>query len=195
MEETCFGSAAGYDGALPCSTMTDTENIRKGITLATPSKAAAIALTAGLFCAIMTSTPTWAWEHGKSEDSAWARMDQDGIQLSFQCRRGTGRVSMVLSDLSQGADLSAPLRSIDTSGALMLWIQLPDGRTSRDSFAGFNEQGSVVAEIPANHINWEFFANGQQLTLQDTGTRRELFKSQMKGTGAARLAFKERCGI
>lgn len=156
---------------------------------------ATVAMFIGLLSALIVPVSALAWEHGKSDNSAWARADQDGIQLSFMCRRGTGRVSMTLSDLSEGTDLSAPLKSIETSGALMLWIQLPDGRTSRDSFKGFNEQGSVAAEIPANHINWEFFANGQKLTLQDTGARKTLFESGMKGTGAARLAFEERCGI
>ncbi|MGP3699747.1 hypothetical protein [Rhodobacter sp. NSM] len=102
---------------------------------------------------------------------------------------------MNLIDRSKGADLSAPHKTISTTGGLMLWIELPDGRTSRDSFIGFNEQGSISAEIPADHIHWDFFANGQRLWVQDTGSWETLFESGMKGTGAARLALLERCGI
>lgn len=143
----------------------------------------------------LLAAPAGAWEHRKSADHASTWMEQNGIRLSLSCSRGTGRVSMSLSDLSEGVDLSAPLKSIETTGALMLWIELPDGRTSRDSFIGFNEQGSIAAEIPANHIHWDFFANGHKIWLRDSGDGRILFESDMKGTGAARLAFSERCGI
>lgn len=136
-----------------------------------------------------------AWELGKAADSAWTAESSDGIRLRFSCSRGTGRLSMMLTDLSKGADLSAPLASIEASGSLMLTIQLPDGRTSRKPIASFNEQGSVAAEIPAGSFDLEAFANGQSLILEDVGAARALFRSGMKGTGAARLAFSERCGI
>lgn len=144
---------------------------------------------------LMVSSPAMAWELRKSADSASTMLVQDGIQLSLKCRQGRDRVSLMLSDLSEGADLSAPLRSMNTSGGLMLWIEMPDGRTSRDSFSAFNEQGSIAAEIPKEHINWDFFANGRKLWIKDTQTNETLFQSGMKGTGAARLAFRERCEI
>ncbi|TRW92758.1 hypothetical protein FNJ84_20910 [Paracoccus sp. M683] len=136
-----------------------------------------------------------AWELGKSADSAWTAESSDGIRLGFSCSRGTGRVSMMLTDLSKGVDLSAPLASIEASGSLMLTIRLPDGRTSSKPIASFNEQGSVAAEVPTGSFDLEAFANGQSLLLEDVGTGKALFQSGMKGTGAARLAFRERCGI
>lgn len=148
-----------------------------------------------LLALLLLSSPAMAWDLRKSADSASTSVVQDGIRLTFWCSRGGDRVSLSLSDISEGVDLSAPLKDISTSGAMMLWIELPDGRTSRDPFSGFNEQGSIAAEIPAGHINWDFFANGEALRIQDTRTRKTLFKSGMKGTGAARLAFRERCGI
>ena len=102
---------------------------------------------------------------------------------------------MSLSDFSKGADLSAPLASMEASGSLLLMIKTPDARTVRNPISSFNEQGSVAAEIPVNAFDLEAFANGQSMVLQDSATGRTLFQSGMKGTGAARLAFRERCGI
>lgn len=152
-----------------------------------------ISILMAALCAF--SSPASAWELIKRDNGATTAMEQNGIRLSLSCSRGQGFISMVLTDISEGTDLSAPLKSVETSGALMLWIELPDGRTSRDSFTGFNEQGSVAASIPTTHISWDFFANGHKLWLQDSGKRERLFESGMKGTGAARLAFRERCGI
>lgn len=149
----------------------------------------------GLLALCLLSSPATAWDLQKSSDSASVAMVQDGVRLSLSCRRGSGKVSLQLTDVSGGFDLSAPLKAIQTTGALMLWIEQPDGRTSRDSFRGFNEQGSIAADIPSDHIRWDFFANGKTLRIQDTTTTKILFRSGMKGTGAARLALQERCGI
>lgn len=150
-------------------------------------------IVAGVAC--MLAVPADAWDLRKQADSASTSMVSDGIRISLMCRRNRNHVDLLLTDISGGVDLSAPLKGMTTSGAMMMWIELPDGRTSRDSFSAFNEQGSISAIIPTDQVSWDFFANGQRLWVQDTGVNKKLFESGMKGTGAARLAFKERCGI
>lgn len=149
----------------------------------------------GVLTICATADPVTAWDLHKWPDSAATTQVENGLQLTFRCSRGRNSVEMTLSDISGGTDLSAPLRDITTSGGMMIWIRMPDGGFSQDAFTGFNEQGSVAASIPVDQITWDSFANGEQLWIQDTGTNDALFTSGMKGTGAARLAFLERCGF
>lgn len=141
------------------------------------------------------ASSAYAWDLQKFPDSASTTQIEGGLRLTLSCSRGHGIIGFSLSDISAGFDLSAPLREITTSGNMVIWIRMPDGRLSKDAFTGFNEQGSVSASIPVDGISWDFFANGEQLWVQDTGVNDPLFTSGMKGTGAARLAFLERCGF
>lgn len=153
----------------------------------------AATLAAMILCA--TAAPSFAWDLRKQPDSASTSQVEGGKRLTLSCSRGRGTLDLSLSDISAGTDLSAPLREISISGNLVLWIGMPDGSFTQDAFTAFDEQGSVAASIPVDAISWDSFGNGEKLWLQDTAVNDPLFASGMKSTGAARLAFLERCGF
>lgn len=153
----------------------------------------AATLAAMILCA--TAAPSFAWDLRKQPDSASTSQVEGGKRLTLSCLRGRGTLDLSLSDISAGTDLSAPLREISISGNLVLWIGMPDGSFTQDAFTAFDEQGSVAASIPVDAISWDSFGNGEKLWLQDTAVNDPLFASGMKSTGAARLAFLERCGF
>ncbi len=78
---------------------------------------------------------------------------------------------------------------------LMIWIRLPDQRTVKWSFGVQPESDALSGVIPMSSYNLDFFGNAEHMEIEDNDTHDVLFTSTMRGTGAARIAMKERCGI
>lgn len=130
-----------------------------------------------------------AWELNKQQNSASTHEVVDGFVLKFECRRGSDKLGFQLSDLTLAG------RGMQGEEALMIRIALPDNRTERWSFIAQQEGPALTGEIVVSSQTLDNFGNGIQLSLSNPMTRKLWLETQMNGTGAARLAFRERCGL
>lgn len=147
--------------------------------------------------AILSAMLAWAamalpghgWELIKRDDSATTLQRQGDYLMSLSCRRGRGEVEFALNDDSLRGDAFIGVET------LAMRVIAPDGGAETWSIAVGMEGPSLTGPVRATAQMLDAFGNGESLTLEDPARRRVLFRSEMKGTGAARIAFRERCGI
>ncbi|EKE43709.1 hypothetical protein OCGS_2043 [Oceaniovalibus guishaninsula JLT2003] len=115
--------------------------------------------------------------------------DAGRYTVVMTCSRGRGIELSVLDSAARGDEFA----EVDS---LMVWITLPDGRTDRVSISPVWQEGAALsgAFVP-NGVTMDFFRNGIRFEVDSPQTRTTFAATDMKGSGAARLAFLEQCGI
>ena len=146
-------------------------------------------LIALLLASAMAASPALAWDLRKEDHSAATTETVGDSAVTLRCWRGRDHLGFELDDLTGGGQHRGEIRN------LMLWIKLPDGRTDRWPVGVIAEGPVLSGAAIVSDFNLGFFANAESLEVTVANTGQLLFRSGMKGTGAARIAFKERCGI
>lgn len=150
-------------------------------------------ITAALFLSAATlgsaPLPAAAWEMFKGENSVSTFQQAGNYSVTISCTRGRDRLGFTISDLDQSGD------GFDRIEAVMIWITLPDGRTDKWSIIVSPEGPALSGPIAFSSQTLDFFGNGASFGITTFPESRKIFESDMKGTGAARIAFRERCGI
>lgn len=143
-----------------------------------------------LFLALLlAATPAAAaWETTQSEGFASTSYRGDRYRAEISCNRGGG-LQLGLFDESLRGDAFDGVRS------LMVWLTLPDGRTDRWPVDVAHEGPKLSGELIVSDFNLDFFRYGQRFVIDSPQTRTVFLEGDMRGTGAARLAFLERCGL
>ena len=146
-------------------------------------------LLPGLIAFLLLASPSMAdWKTVQSPGKARAVYQSGKYELWIHCRRGQG-FQLWLSDLTlNGSDFQG-VRS------LMMWVKLADGRTDRWPVEVVKENAGISGELVVSDFNLEFFRNAQSFELDSPQTRQIFLSGDMRGTGAARLAFLEQCGL
>ncbi|MBU3029836.1 hypothetical protein [Paracoccus marinaquae] len=142
--------------------------------------------------ALMTclATPAPAWELYRLTDDYAATGNTAGeYVVNISCVRDRG--TLYLSIAPFGMDRSA----VDGLTKVSMQITLPDGRSEQVEVALTPERDSFDGPFPVRADWLAAFKDGREMRVSRTDTGLELFRSDMKGTGAARLLFAERCGI
>ncbi|UWQ20808.1 hypothetical protein [Jannaschia sp. W003] len=143
----------------------------------------------GLAAATLLVTPAAAeWQTVQSDGKARAVYQDGRYEVWIHCRRGAG-MELWLRDLTLSGNEFPGVAS------LMMWVTLPDGRTDRWPVRVVQEGPGVSGPLVVSGQNLELFRNASRFELDSPQTRRTFLAGDMRGTGAARLAFLERCGI
>ena len=130
-----------------------------------------------------------AWDLRQGNGTAVTKQEAGRYTVMLNCSRGRGAEISVLDTTLRG-DAFAGVQS------LMVWIELPDGRTDRVPIIPVWQEGAALSgEFVPNGWTMDFFRNGVRLKVDSPGTRQTFVSTDMSGTGAARLAFLEQCGI
>ncbi|MCU9848031.1 hypothetical protein OEZ60_08430 [Defluviimonas sp. WL0024] len=138
---------------------------------------------------LIAALPALAWETEQTPDSARTWQSVSGLAAEFGCRRGQqGYLDFRLTDAAGGGRF-AGIRS------LMLWIELADGRTARYPVDVAIAGPSLIGRFYVSAEILDHFQNGTAMIIDSALPRQEFLRTDMKGTGAARLAFRERCGL
>ncbi|KGJ01789.1 hypothetical protein SAMN04487972_1534 [Paracoccus halophilus] len=133
--------------------------------------------------------PGHGWELVKMENIVTTSQGDGRYLLSLSCQRGDNHLNFDLFDQSLTGD---ELQGVE---AVMMWIRAPDGRTDKWSVKTYREGPNLTGRVAFSAQTLDFFRDAESLEVEDIFGRRVLFRSDMKGTGAARIAFSERCGI
>ncbi|MEM1299258.1 MAG: hypothetical protein AAGH68_08240 [Pseudomonadota bacterium] len=73
-----------------------------------------------------------AWQSGEDNRGAWSRIQSGVVMLQITCRRNDPRFFFTLS----GGPFNGMKNADDQSDSMMIWIELPDGRTGRHAIDG-----------------------------------------------------------
>ncbi|KGJ09436.1 hypothetical protein [Paracoccus sphaerophysae] len=140
--------------------------------------------------ALLWGSAAGAWTLNKSANSVTANEIVGDRAISITCyRHAPDRITISISDLSQTG------RGFERETPLMAWVRLPDGRTMKWSFSGVPEGPAFAGVMPVSSQNLDFFGNAESLSVQDQASGQTIVQTGMKGTGAARIAMRERCGF
>jgi hypothetical protein len=138
---------------------------------------------------LLVATPAAAaWETRQSEGFASTSYQGDRYRAEISCNRGRG-LELRLFDESHRGD------AFDGVRGLMVWVTLPDGRTDRWPVDVVQEGPALAGELIVSDFNLDFFRSGERFVIDSPLTRTVFLEGDMRGTGAARLAFIERCGV
>lgn len=144
--------------------------------------------------AILVGTQAFAadWQSGESRQSAWAMISQGKMNLRLACNRGQRDLHFVLT----GGPFPGMKNVDDGNESMMMWIEMPDGRTARHPIDGhyFAPDKSFVGRFVVSDTVLDQFRSGSKLSLTaPTGAAIATFG--MKGTGKARGHIKEACRL
>jgi hypothetical protein len=152
------------------------------------------ALLAG---ALMLSAPAMAdWQSGSSQGQAWTQVRADGLTLHLACNASLGTdLYLVLSGTVP--DYPGLAKVDDQSSALMIWVELPDGRTDRHPVdAHYVEaDNAFVGSVQMSRAMLDRFGGGRRLYLTTPRFDEPLFVTDMRGTAVSRDAFARGCGL
>lgn len=139
---------------------------------------------------MITAQPAHAlWTLEQRNGFARTTSSGPGYTVEISCRRGA-RLQFTL----RGVDAAAA-REFRGVRALMMWITVPDGRTDRWPVDVVQQGNSLTGELYVSDFQLNFFRQGKTFEIDAPGQRRQFLDGDMKGSGAARLAFLEQCGI
>ncbi|SMX41587.1 hypothetical protein [Actibacterium lipolyticum] len=138
---------------------------------------------------LLIASPSFAdWKTVQSNGKARAVYQSGNYEVWIHCRRGQG-LELWLRDLTLSG------RDFQNVRSLMMWVKLPDGRTDRWPVTVVQEGAGISGALLVSDFNLEFFRNAQSFELDSPQTRQVFLSGDMRGTGAARLAFLEQCGL
>ncbi|MCV6593695.1 MAG: hypothetical protein OIF48_12125 [Silicimonas sp.] len=131
----------------------------------------------------------WFNESPNKTDRAYHAVVSNGVKLQLGCFRNAGDLDFLL--------ISDTIALPDLTG-LMIWIELPDGRTGRYPMSGIEYLGAgenaLIGDLQLGRQGMEFFANGQAISI-DGPPGREIFRAGMVGASIARQDFARTCGL
>lgn len=140
------------------------------------------------FMLLSTTAPALAaWETQQSDGFAQASYAGERYHLTISCTSGS--LQLTLEDMISNGD------QFDGVQNLMMWIKIPDGRTDRWPVSVTRDGPSLTGALVVSDFNLGFFKNGKSFQLDAPVARIDFLKGDMIGTGAARLAFDEQCGV
>lgn len=146
-------------------------------------------LSLALAATLLGTSAAADWTHRQGNGRASAIYDAGRYTVMITCSRGSGLEFSILDDELRGNEYEG----VDS---LMVWVTLPDGRTDRWPITPvWQEDGALSGDLIVSDFNLEFFRNGTRFEVDSPQTRKVFAKGNMKGSGAARLAILEQCGI
>lgn len=132
---------------------------------------------------------TWVNDTAGQSDRAFYTVVSDGLQLQLGCFGGANGLRFTLI-----GDTTALPEVSD----LMVWIELPDGRTGRYPMTGVDylgkEENALIGTLQLGQQGMDFFAAGSKISV-DGPPGQEIFRSGMAGTSTARQDFARTCGL
>ena len=127
-----------------------------------------------------------AWETRQNPNSAVTQNRAGNVDIVMSCRRNQpNRV-----DVMVGRPAGFPGVT-----AMMLWIGLPDGRLARHSIDAVQEGAATSGTWFVSDLVLDRFRNASSIEVTVAQTGERMIMADARGTGAARLAFLERCGF
>ena len=140
--------------------------------------------------ACIAATPVMAdWTFQQGNGRAIVQYDAGRYGVMLTCNRGSGLELSLLDSELRGNEYKG-VRS------LMVWVTWPDGRTDRWPITPvWQEGGALSGDLIVSDVNLEFFRNGVSFEVDSPQIRKTFATGNMRGSGAARLAIKEQCGI
>lgn len=148
---------------------------------------AALAVLAGGAAAV--AADAWVNDTPGQPDRAFYTVTSEGMRLQLGCFGGARGLRFTLFG---GAE------ALPEVSDLMVWIELPDGRTGRYPMSGIDhlggEENALIGMLELGQQGMEFFAAGRELSVDGPPGQR-IFRSGMTGTAAARRDFARTCGL
>ena len=135
-----------------------------------------------------TAAAEWTWDQGGG--SAMAETRKNGYIFRLSCEAGRGSEVYLGIRAGSGGD-----PDLATARTAMLWIKLPDGRIDRWPVSVSGTRSGTGGRHPVTALNLDIFRNAVSMEVELYPQRKTLAVLDMRGSGAARLAFKEQCGI
>ncbi|MCK0169066.1 hypothetical protein MWU52_16040 [Jannaschia sp. S6380] len=130
------------------------------------------------------------WSLDQGGGSAMAETRAGGYTFRMSCEAGRG--AQVYFGIRAGGSGDPDLAAAQSA---MLWIKLPDGRTDRWPVTLSGTARGAGGPHPVSDFNLDFFRNATSMEVELYPQRKTLAVLPMRGSGAARLAFLEQCGI
>jgi hypothetical protein len=135
----------------------------------------------------------WSSHVRSDGKGASAEIKADGKVLRIDCARPvSGDFSLVM----HGGPFEGMKNVDDGDDSMMMWIEMPDGRTARHPIDGhyYGPENAFVGRFLVSDIVLEQFAGGKEMRFT-TVNGNTLLTLPMKGTGKARQDFKKACGL
>ena len=142
---------------------------------------------ASMFLPSVIAHPSVAWTTLQGPTEVVVQHETPDYIIELKCSAARGNSIIFSIGITRG-------RTFGDVRSVMLWIEYTDGRLGRRPITVTNH-GHVVSGdwIVSEEVLMEF-QQGVSMEVALNG-RNTILKTHMNGTGAARLAFKERCGI
>lgn len=127
-----------------------------------------------------------AWETRQNPNSAVSQNRAGGVDIVMSCTRNLPNQI----DVMVGRPAGFP-----GVNAMMLWIGLPDGRLARHPINAIQEGPATSGKWVVSDLVLDQFRNASSIEVTVAQTGQRMIMVDARGTGAARLAFLERCGF
>lgn len=142
--------------------------------------------------ALPAHAQNWADATAGQSDRAFHRVESGGQSLMLGCYPGQPYLSFLLLGGRQA--LHPSLRN---DPSIMVWIQLPDGRTGRyplDTEYLGDAENALTGQLMLGTEGMQFFAAASSLWISapDAG---DFFKTGMSGSARAMQDFRATCGM
>lgn len=84
----------------------------------------------------------------------------------------------------------------DAEDSMMMWIEMPDGRTARNPIDGhyYAPENAFVGRFVVSEVVLQQFAGGKEMRFT-TAKGNTLLTLPMKGSSKARADFRKACGL
>lgn len=135
---------------------------------------------------LIPATAQAEWSLQKGPDWVVTQARDGAMLIDIRCSRAfAGRLTVTVTG-----------PKVQDVPGVMLWITLPDGRLARQPIDVSFDGTGLGGTLTATSIVMDQFRQGTQLEI-DMPTRggEDLAVVDMTGTGAARIAMQERCGL
>lgn len=149
--------------------------------------AALLVLTAG------TAWAEWTSRINSEGKGSSAETRSSGMELTISCAKWSGsKLSVVL----HGGPFKGMKNVDDGNDSMMMWIEMPDGRTARHPIDGhyYAPEDAFVGEFLVSDLILDQFAGGKVMRFT-TVKGNTLLEVPMKGSAKARQDFRRACGI
>lgn len=132
------------------------------------------------------------WTSGERNRGAWSQIEQGRFVLEISCWPNDPNFFFTL----RGGPFDGMKNVHDGDESMMMWIELPDGRTARHPIDGHYYGGdeAFVGKFVVSDFVLDQFRQGAKLSLT-APTGANIAEFGMRGTGKARGHFKQACNI